>query len=235
MHWAVAGTAAHPAAFLSQIRRSSRVRPGRPSDPEIHRMRAFRPAPLESCNVDGSDRSLDRTRFEAAWTWDEYLGGVERNAALWHAVTRRAEPPDDLVEELRDSVGGPRYLLALTEDWCGDAVNALPWVARLAEAVPQLEFRLLGRDENPDLMDAHLTGTSRSIPVVMVFDEGFNELGWWGPRPGDLQSWAISPEAREMDSDERYKVVRTWYARDRGRTILEEIASLLRLPSGAGT
>jgi hypothetical protein len=177
---------------------------------------------------------LDRARFEEAWTWEEYLETVERNAALWQAVTRRAEPPPALVEELRASLDGPRYLLALTEDWCGDAVNALPWVARLAEAVPQLEFRLLGRDENPDLMDAHLTGTSRSIPVVMVFDEKLEELGWGGPRPGDLQSWAISPEAMTMDKDERYKVVRTWYARDRGRTILEEIASLLRLPSGAG-
>ena len=181
------------------------------------------------------DRSMDRARFEQAWTWQEYLESVDRNAALWHAVTRRADPPEDLVAELGAALDGPRFLLALTEDWCGDAVNALPWVARLSDAIPQLELRLLGRDENPDLMDSHLTGTSRSIPVVMVFDENFEELGWWGPRPGDLQSWAISREARAMASDERYKVVRTWYARDRGRTILEEIASLLRLPSGAGT
>jgi hypothetical protein len=185
--------------------------------------------------VNDRKRLVDRARFEEAWSWTEYLEAVERNAALWGAVYRRAEAPEDLVAELRAVMDGPRFLLALTEDWCGDAVNSLPWVARLAEAIPGLEFRLLGREANPDLMDAHLTGTSRSIPVVMVFDADFEEMGWWGPRPGNLQSWAISPEARAMDTDDRYKVVRTWYARDRGRTILEEIGSLLRLPSGTRT
>ncbi len=185
--------------------------------------------------MDDPKRLVDRARFEEAWSWEEYLQTVERNAALWEAVYRRAEAPEDLVGELRAVVDGPRFLLALTEDWCGDAVNSLPWVARLAEVIPELEFRLLGREDNPDLMDSHLTGTSRSIPVVMVFDSEFRELGWWGPRPGDLQSWAISSEARAMDDEDRYKVVRTWYARDRGRTILEEIGSLLRLHFGART
>jgi hypothetical protein len=88
-------------------------------------------------------------------------------------------------------------------------------------------MRVVGRDENPDLMDAHLTnGRSRSIPIVIVYDEEFNEIGWWGPRPGEIQSWVMT-EGLSMPSPERYKFVRRWYAKDRGRTTLAELLDIL--------
>ena len=62
-----------------------------------------------------------------------------------------------------------------------------PYLARLQEALPNFELRVLSRDENPDLMDAHLTNGTRSIPVVMILDQEFREVAWWGPRPRPLQ------------------------------------------------
>ncbi|MGH7713649.1 MAG: thioredoxin family protein, partial [Gemmatimonadaceae bacterium] len=44
---------------------------------------------------------------------------------------------------------------------------------------------VLSRDANPDIMNAHLTGRPRSIPVVIALDGNRMEHGWWGPR-GDL-------------------------------------------------
>ena len=126
-----------------------------------------------------------RERFDSAVTLDQFTDQAKANQELWRAIRKRAQAPVDLVERLR-SLPARRYLLVLTEDWCGDAVNTLPPVARLAEAVPQLELRILPRDENLDLMDTHLTGTARAIPVM-----------------------------------------RRWYARDHGRTALEEITQLL--------
>ncbi len=165
-------------------------------------------------------------RYHAAPTFPEYLGTVEKNRELWHGLWDRASLPGDLVQAARD-LPDRWYLLALSEDWCGDAVNSLPWVARLAEAAPNVELRVLERDENPDLMDAHLTGaTSRSIPVVIAYDEDFREQGWWGPRPTELQQWVME-EGLELSTDERYARVRRWYARDRGRTTVEEILALL--------
>jgi len=119
-------------------------------------------------------------------------------------------------------MAGRWKLVALSEDWCGDAVNTLPVVARLAEAAGW-DLRVLSRDDNPDLMESHLTnGRSRSIPVVIVYDEQFREVGWWGPRPSELQTWVLS-EGLAMPSPERYKVVRRWYAQDKGRTTLAEL------------
>jgi hypothetical protein len=167
---------------------------------------------------------VNRERFEAAATFPEYLDLVEKNRELWHAVHDRVRIPDEVLDEARRMPGG-WHLLALSEDWCGDAVNTLPVIARLAEEAGW-DMRVMGRDENPDLMDAHLTnGRSRSIPVVIVYDEAFNEIGWWGPRPGEIQSWVMS-EGLSMPSPERYKVVRRWYARDRGRSTLSELLDI---------
>jgi hypothetical protein len=173
------------------------------------------------------DIGMTRGRWLEALTWEGYLDSVTVNEGLWKAVYERARAPEDVVEGLRAAIEKPRYLLALSEDWCGDAVNALPVVARMAEAVEGLELRVLERDETPDLMDLHLTGRSRSIPVVMALDEDFQEIGWWGPRPGHLQSWVLSAEGKSMASPDRYKKLRGWYARDRGKTIAHEVAQVI--------
>lgn len=167
-----------------------------------------------------------RDRFLAAETLAEFIDRAEANQELWAAVARRARVAEEIIHRL-GKLPAPRYLLALSEDWCGDAVNTLPFVARLTEEVPQLEFRVLERDSNLDLMDAHLSGTSRAIPVVIVLDEHYRELGWWGSRPEPLQRWVMSEEAQRLEKEDRYREVRRWYARDQGRTALEEIARLL--------
>jgi hypothetical protein len=81
-------------------------------------------------------------------------------------------------------------------------------------------------------MDAHLTGTARSIPVVIAYDDAFVERGWWGPRPAALQAWVFSPDGQALDKPERYRHVRGWYARDRGRTTVDEILTLLERAAG---
>jgi len=168
---------------------------------------------------------VNRARFEQAPTFRRYLEQVEKNRELWHAVHERVRLPAEVVAEARLLPGG-WHLAALSEDWCGDAVNTLPVVARLAEEAGWA-FRVFGRDENPDLMDAHLTnGRSRSIPVVIVYDEEFREVGWWGPRPDEIQSWVMS-EGLAMPSPERYKVIRRWYARDRGRATADEVMQII--------
>ncbi|TVP55776.1 MAG: thioredoxin family protein [Gemmatimonadales bacterium] len=169
---------------------------------------------------------MNEIRYRAAPTFDEMLEAVQRNRDLWHGVWQRARLPG-WVESAVSGIDRPVHLLALSEDWCGDAVNSLPWVARLAEASPGIDLRVLSRDENADLMDAHLTnGSSRSIPVVIAYDDAFGEIGWWGPRPAPLQAW-VREDGLKLPGDERYLEVRKWYARDRGETILCEVLELI--------
>jgi hypothetical protein len=106
-------------------------------------------------------------------------------------------------------------------------VNIVPIVAKLCEAVSNMDMRILARDENLDIMDEHLTnGRSRSIPIVILLNQKYQECGWWGPRPSPLQKWVME-EGMKLPKDERYHEVRTFYARDHGLTTMNEIVGML--------
>ncbi len=171
-----------------------------------------------------------KERYERAVSFEEFLRAATANAEMWHAMATRAQVPEEVLREV-EAIGGRWHLLVLAEDWCGDAINTLPVLAALAARASNLDLRVLPRDANPDLMDAHLTGTSRSVPVVMLLDANYVERAWWGPRPAPLQGWVIQT-GRALTKEDRYREVRRWYARDRGTTTLAEVVAALRL---AGT
>lgn len=172
----------------------------------------------------GTTDSL-QAAFEAGQTFEQFLPTAEKNADLWEKNWERADIPEAFLA--RVAALPERKLLVLSADWCGDAANTVPIIARLAERAPSLDFRVLERDEHPELRDSHLTnGRSQSIPVVMVLDEQFRERGWWGPRPTALQEWVMT-EGLALEPEERYKRVRRWYAQDRGTTTLDEVITAL--------
>jgi len=174
---------------------------------------------------------IDRARFESGDTFAQFLAKPLTNKSFWEQVYKRATVSDEIIARAR-SLGARWHLLVLNEDWCGDSVNILPYLAKLTDAAANLEMRIVRRDENLDIMDAHLTGKSRSIPVVILLDGNFSECGWWGPRPSELQKWVIE-EGLKLPKEERYKQARTWYARDRGAsTIAEIIATFEKCSTG---
>lgn len=164
--------------------------------------------------------------FHEGRTFQEFLTGAMTHEDLWRAMSSRARLPADAIEAVR-TVPGRWRLLALADDWCGDAINILPVVARLADAAPNLDLRIVGRDEYPDLRDRHLTNGSRSIPVFIVIYASGAPRGWWGPRPSALQAW-FETEGRQLTKEERYLELRRWYARDRGVSTVREVTDLLR-------
>ena len=62
--------------------------------------------------------------------------------------------------------------------------------------------------------------------MIILLDTDFNEIGWWGPRPGTLQAW-VTESGLALPKDERYRQVRTWYARDHGKTAVNELLELM--------
>jgi hypothetical protein len=51
-------------------------------------------------------------------------------------------------------------------------------------------------------------------------------VGWWGPRPEEIQTWVME-EGLAMPSPERDKIVRRWCAKDRGRSTIQEILKVV--------
>lgn len=172
-----------------------------------------------------------RNRFLEGQTLESYIDAAQRNQEFWRGVYRTSRIASDLLPRAA-AVEARWNLLVLSEDWCGDAVNSVPAISRLAESISECRLRILPRDANPDLMNAHLTNGTRSIPVVMVLDEDFVERGWWGPRPAELQHWFLT-EGRLIDRAVRSRRVREWYARDRGRSAQSEVLAIIEAASAS--
>jgi hypothetical protein len=168
---------------------------------------------------------ITRARYYDGETFADFMARPIENHELWVGIYKRAAIPIEISARV-DALGGHWHLLVLSEDWCGDAVNMVPLIAKLTESVTNMDMRILARDENLDIMDAHLTGKSRSIPIVILLNQKFQECGWWGPRPRELQKWVIET-GLSLPKDERYHAIRTFYARDRGLSTLSEIVAML--------
>jgi len=166
-----------------------------------------------------------RALWDQALSYDEFVKQSTEHCALWTGVYRLAQIPAWALERACERRGTLR-LLVVAEDWCGDASNTIPYVAKLGAQAHCLEMRILRRDEHPDVMDRYLTGTSRAIPIVIVLDDTWREIGHWGSRPTELQAWVM--EARKTTPKEQlYPQIRRWYAKDKGESTLREILSLL--------
>ena len=139
---------------------------------------------------------------------------------LWRGVYDHVVLPGWAIEGfMRSPV---RRLLVIAADWCGDAANTVPVLARLADLVRGMELRILDRDSFPEAMDAYRTNGTRSIPIAIALDESLTELGHWGPRPVVLQAWVLA-NLKMIPSPQRYAYARRWYAKDKGETTLREL------------
>jgi hypothetical protein len=172
--------------------------------------------------------------FAAFWSqalpYDAFVAASElKHRGLWHGLHRLARIPAWALAAVPPDAG--LKLLVLAEDWCGDASNTIPILAKLSDLAPGIELRILRRDEHPDVMDQYLTNGARSIPVVIALDRDFRELGHWGPRPRLLQEWVLEERKKGTPKDQLYPEVRRWYARDAGETTLQEVLSTAGLPT----
>lgn len=127
--------------------------------------------------------AVTRERFEQGLTYDQFKAQMTRNQERF-AANERAFVLSDEDRAAFASLAKPLDVLVLAEDWCGDVIDNLPILGRLATETGKLNLRIFLRDQNADLMDQYLNhGEFRSIPVFAVFDEHFNELGRFIERP----------------------------------------------------
>src|SRR3712207_3747437 len=130
--------------------------------------------------------AVTRERFESGLTYDEWKTAMTRNRERFGQLEGGVEiAPDDLAAFRR--LPAPLNVLVLAEDWCGDVINNLPVLGRLAAESRTLNLRVFPRDQHPDLMDQYLNqGKYKSIPVFAFFDDQFREVGRWIERPASV-------------------------------------------------
>ncbi len=175
--------------------------------------------------------SFTNDEWAAGLPFEEYLARVRSHADIWRRHWEHAELDDVSRARLAD-LPGPRRVLVLSEDGCGDAARSVPLIARACRAAPGVEIRVVTPADHAGLMDRHLTKGAKAIPVVMAADGEGRDLGWWGPRPAPLQTLLrrrlveLGPPSPE-NRGAFYAPLMAWYRKDGGRTILDEFLLLL--------
>src|SRR5579885_2763577 len=130
--------------------------------------------------------TVTRERFEQGMTYNAFKAQMTRNQERFQA-NEQALVLDPADVAVFSNLPRPLDVLVLAEDWCGDVINNLPILGRLAAESGKLNVRIFLRDQNLDLMDQYLNqGQFRSIPVFVFFDAQFNEVGRFIERPASV-------------------------------------------------
>lgn len=154
------------------------------------------------------------------------------NAVRMRRVAKTLKWPVELAAFLDGGNISDQHWVCITESWCGDAAQTLPFIAAMAER-GGAALDVVLRDGDNGLIEDFLSGGSKSIPKWIMADRSGHVLGEWGPRPAPLQQMVQSNKSLEqpLTKQEMAVQIQLWYARDRGRRFFEEAEALLR--SGA--
>ena len=188
-------------------------------------------------------------RLERAFTYQQFMVAAKQKA---EAVTQgkqvsedpsldehrplnlqrasRVEKTTELSPELAEIVkmiDSPQHWVVITEDWCGDSAQNLPVLNLIASANPKIRFSIIERDKNLDLIDMYLTNGTRSIPILVAFNNAGDELFKWGPRPAAAAEIIKQAKAEGLEKEEMYNKLHLWYAKDRGKHLQAEFVTLL--------
>lgn len=172
--------------------------------------------------------------WDGATRFDLFLESVRAREAQWKSRFANAAVEADALTRVR-ALKERRRILAVAEDRCSDSAWAVPYIAKLAAAVPErLELRVIGRKEGGRVQSANLTPDGHvATPTIVILDEHNRPVGAWVERPSELQAWVIKNKP-SISSDELHDKMHKWYTDDGGKSTLREIVALLEKSAAEG-
>ena len=195
-------------------------------------------------------KTIYQTAWENSMSYNDYLRLIEemiaQNRSTGHEQNdmltdftklnrtrmNRLDKTQKLLPEMTEAVkkvSEKQIWLILTESWCGDAAQNIPVLKKIADENPLIDFRLVLRDDNDDLMQKYLTNGGRSIPKLIAVSEGMEkELFAWGPRPQEaIELIHGLKEQYGGITDEVKTALQVWYNKDKGVSVQKEMIELL--------
>jgi len=153
-----------------------------------------------------------------------YTRLAEKRMNKWNKIGKLLPELGEKIQR----VDQPMIWLVLTEAWCGDAGQSLPFMQKMVDLNPHLQLKLLIRDEHPELMERFLTKGAKSIPKLIALNAELDVVGTWGPRPEPIQeAFLENKTSQQMSGSAFSEYMHLWYAKDKGLTMqLEFLAKL---------
>ena len=150
------------------------------------------------------------------------------NAQRTSRILKTFKPNKNLATIIKE-ISEPQTWIAITEDWCGDSAQNLPYFYKYSELNPQISFSIILRDSNLELVDKYFTeGNPRSIPKVVGFDTNGEEIFIWGARPKVAQNLVMKLKNEGYSKEDFNKELHLWYSKNRGQELEKELIDLLK-------
>jgi len=151
----------------------------------------------------------------------------DRRMKRWDKTIKIPEEAQQQIAKVKSKL----VFLVLSESWCGDAAPSLPVMNKIAELNPNIELKIILRDEHLDVMNQFLTNGSQSIPKLVILDQDADTLvGEWGPRPGIATQMVEDFKKEHGTLTSQFKQdLQVWYNKDKGQNTLNDLLNLLPL------
>ncbi len=181
-------------------------------------------------------------------TWKEYqdyfAGILENNSpehpyddpAYLHYITLNMSRQNrwlktgiltERTKEFLHSIKEEQNWIVITEPWCGDAAHTVPFLHLMSEENEHIHFSFQLRDNGSEI-ENYLTGTSKSVPILIVRNEKGEDLFHWGPRPVPCKVLYEKLKAENADLETLKIELQKWYNADKGEAIQKEIIAELQ-------
>jgi len=140
----------------------------------------------------------------------------------------RTHKINDNLFHLIKQISSLQIWMLLTEDWCGDSAQNIPYIVKMAECNSMINLRILLRDQNTDIIDLYLSDSnSRSIPKLVAFNENGDELFQWGPRPKEAQELVRKLKSEGLSKEEYILQLHLWYGKNRRKNLELEFIQII--------
>lgn len=160
---------------------------------------------------------------------ESYIEYTQMNVRRMNRWDKTAKLSSEIIAKVK-KITEPQHWLVITEAWCGDAAQNIPYIVKLAAENPLIKVSFILRDQYPEIMDAYLTEGARSIPKLIALNENLTkEIFTWGPRPNFLQQRlkAYKADPKGLTGKEFAEGAHLWYAKDKNRSLEEELLQLI--------
>jgi len=171
------------------------------------------------------DEILTGKLTTAPYNNKSYLNYVKLNHSRMKRWRKKGILNPELEKAIKE-IKSPQKWVLITEPWCGDAANSIPYIEKIAKLTPHITLEVQLRDSDSEI-DNYLTNGGKSIPKLITRDCHENDIFSWGPRPAEAQALVIKQKESDASLDEKHTEILHWYKDDKGASIQRELLALL--------
>ncbi|MFN2260847.1 MAG: thioredoxin family protein [Psychroflexus sp.] len=144
----------------------------------------------------------------------------------WEKTAKLTERQQEIVKNVKQK----QTWLVISEGWCGDAAPVLPIMKKITDLNNHIDFKVILRDENEDLMQAFLTNGGKSIPKLIAFNLDLEKIFFtWGPRPLEAAKMVAEEKEKHGVLSKEFKTkLQHWYNKDKGENISNDLIENLK-------